>query len=199
MVRFDPCCSLDSRVQPYITVNCTMLYNGSNTKLTLQAYGNATGAGYNSKIILNGGNNSAGSTSFINDNITTCVMNSSGVGIANSSPWAPLNIGDCSAATDGFINFGKNSGGGNRNCKVGYNSGFTFCIGDFGNVNNNSNNWSQQFGISYQAPQASLGIDSTGRVIMPNGYGTSSDERIKTNIKTIENALKKIIITWCRI
>ncbi len=41
--------------QPYITVNCTILYNGSNTKLTLQAYGGATGAGYNSKIILNGG------------------------------------------------------------------------------------------------------------------------------------------------
>ena len=31
-----------------------MLYNGSNTKLTSQAYGGATGAGYNSKMILNG-------------------------------------------------------------------------------------------------------------------------------------------------
>ena len=99
------------------------------------------------------------------------------LGIQNTNPWAPLNIGDCSAATDGFINFGKNSGG-SRNCKVGYNSGFTFCIGDFGAVNSNSNDWAQQFGISYQAPQASLGIDSTGRVIMPNGFGTSSDERI---------------------
>jgi hypothetical protein len=118
---------------------------------------------------------------------------SSYLSIQNANPWAPLNVGDCSAATDGFINFGKNSGG-NRNCKVGYNSCFTFCIGDFGNVNNNSNNWSQQFGISYQAPQASLGIDSTGRVIMPNGYGTSSDERIKTNIKTIENALDKTLL-----
>jgi hypothetical protein len=35
--------------------------------MTLQAYGSATGAGYNSKIILNGGNNSAGDISFIND------------------------------------------------------------------------------------------------------------------------------------
>ncbi len=114
-------------------------------------------------------------------------MNSSGVGIANSSPWAPLNIGDCSAATDGVINFGKNTGAGSyRNCKLGYSTQFTFCIGDFGNVNNNSNNWSQQFGISYQAPQASLGIDSTGRVIMPNGYGTSSDERIKQILKQLK-------------
>ena len=29
---------------------------------------------------------------------------------------------------------------------------------------------------------------------MPNGYGTSSDERIKTNIKTIENALDKTLL-----
>ncbi len=75
-----------------------------------------------------------------------------------------------------------------------YISGFTFCIGDSGSIYNNSNSQSQQFGISYQAPQASLGIDSTGRVIMPNCYGTSSDERINTNIKLIENALDKTLL-----
>ncbi len=32
-----------------------MVYNESDTKLTLQAYEGTTGAGYNSKIILNGG------------------------------------------------------------------------------------------------------------------------------------------------
>ena len=61
-----------------------MLYNGSNTKLTLQAYGGATGAGYNSKTILNGGNNSAGDISFINDNTTSCIMNSSGCNIKST-------------------------------------------------------------------------------------------------------------------
>jgi hypothetical protein len=82
------------------------------------------------------------------------------VGIGNTSPWTTLNLGNCAASIDPFINFGKNNGAGSyRNCKMGYNSGFTFCIGDFGNVNNNSNNWSQQFGIAYNAPQASLGID----------------------------------------
>ncbi len=56
-----------------------MLYNGSNTKMTMQAYGGATGAGYNSKIILNGGSTiGAGDISFINDNVTTCTMNSGG-------------------------------------------------------------------------------------------------------------------------
>jgi hypothetical protein len=59
-----------------------MLYDGSNTKLTLQAYGGANGAGYNSKIILNGGGTiGAGSISFINDNVTTCTMNLSGASI----------------------------------------------------------------------------------------------------------------------
>ena len=53
--------------QPYITVNCTMLKIGSNTKLTLQAYGNATGANYGSKIIVNGGGTGGGNISFIND------------------------------------------------------------------------------------------------------------------------------------
>ncbi len=64
------------------------------------------------------------------------------VGIANTSPWTTLNLGSNGAITDPFINFGKNNGGGLRNCKLGYSTQFTFCIGDFGNVNNNSNNWS---------------------------------------------------------
>ena len=42
-----------------------MVYNGSNTKLAFQAYGGATGAGYNSKIILNGGGAGAGDISFL--------------------------------------------------------------------------------------------------------------------------------------
>jgi Chaperone of endosialidase len=47
--------------------------------------------------------------------------------------------------------------------------------------------------LSYQAPASSLTISSTGQVIMPNGYSTS-DERIKSNIKTIENALEKTLL-----
>jgi hypothetical protein len=31
-------------------------------------------------------------------------------------------------------------------------------------------------------------------IVMQYGYGTSSDERIKTNIKTIENALDKTLL-----
>jgi hypothetical protein len=72
--------------QPYIMVNCTMmLYNGNNTKFTLQAYGGATGAVYNSKIVLNGGGTiGAGDISFINDDITICTMNSSGLTVSDN-------------------------------------------------------------------------------------------------------------------
>jgi hypothetical protein len=73
-------------------MNRTMLYNGSNTKLTLQAYGGTTGASYGSKIIVNGGGTGGGNISFINDNITTCVMNSSGVGINTTPGSYALNV-----------------------------------------------------------------------------------------------------------
>ena len=91
--------------QPYLTVNCTMLYNGSNTKLTLQAYGGATGVGYNSKIILNGGNNSAGNISFINDNTTTCIMNSSGCNLyGNTACSGNLSVPNITLGSAGKIN-----------------------------------------------------------------------------------------------
>ena len=68
-----------SEPQPYITVNCSMLYNLSNTILTLQAYGYATSPG--AKIIVNGGNNGGGSLSFCHDSTTTCTMTTSGAGL----------------------------------------------------------------------------------------------------------------------
>ena len=117
------------------------------------------------------------------------------VGIGNSDPWAPLNVGNVTSVSDGYINFSKNTGTGSfRNCRVGFNSSFGFSIGDNGNVNNNTNTWTVQFAIAYNAPFGSLGVDTTGRVLMEFGYGTSSDERIKTNIKTIENALDKTLL-----
>ncbi len=103
-------------------------------------------------------------------------------------------MGDCSVrGSSGHIVFGKNNGAGNRNFQMGMSSNFFFCIGDCGNLNNNTNTWTTALGISYQAPASSLTISSTGQVIMPNGW-TSSDERIKTNIKTIENALDKTLL-----
>jgi hypothetical protein len=50
-----------------------------------------------------------------------------------------------------------------------------------------------QLAINYSAPQSLL-ISSTGYVTMSFGYGTSSDERLKTDIKTIENGLDKTLL-----
>ena len=67
---------------------------------------------------------------------------------------------------------------------------FYVICGDGGGANNNTT-WIQQVQCSYSAPATSLSIGSTGYVTMPISYGTS-DQRIKTNIKTIENALWKV-------
>jgi hypothetical protein len=101
---------------------------------------------------------------------------------------------DVGGSNPGII-FGKNNaGGGNRNAFIGYNPTFFFCIGDYGNTNAGPNTLTNQLAILYSAPGSSLVITNTGYVQMQYGYGTSSDERMKTNIITIENALDKTLL-----
>ena len=122
-------------------------------------------------------------------------VNNGNVGINNTSPWLELNLGDVSVAgSSGSIAFGKNNGaGGIRQFRQGYSSNFFFCLGDCGNINSSSAPWTLQMAISYQAPASSLTISSSGQLIIPYG-STSSDERIKSNIKTIEHALEKTLL-----
>ena len=116
------------------------------------------------------------------------------VGINNTSPWVDLNLGNVDVVgSSGSLVFGKNNGGGIRNFRMGMSSNFFLCTGDCGNVNNSSNTWTLQSAISYQAPASSFTISSTGTIIMPYSWN-SSDERIKTNVKTIEYALDKILL-----
>jgi hypothetical protein len=116
------------------------------------------------------------------------------VGIQNTNPLTMLHLGNCTVTGSApVLVFGKNTGSGFRNAFIGYNDSFYFCIGDYGNTNT-SNSFTNQFGILYNAPASSFVIQSSGYCIMPYGYGTSSDERIKTNIKTIENALDKTLL-----
>jgi hypothetical protein len=118
----------------------------------------------------------------------------SNLGIQNSSPLSMLHLGNCTVTNSSpVLIFGKNTGSGFRNAFIGYNDSFYFCIGDYGNTNT-SNSFTNQFGILYNAPASSFVIQSSGYCIMQYGYGTSSDERIKTNIKTIENALDKTLL-----
>ena len=59
---------------------------------------------------------------------------------------------------------------------------------------NSSNTLTQQLAINYAAPGLCILVNNLGQVIMQYGYYLSSDERIKTNIKTIENALEKTLL-----
>ena len=76
---------------------------------------------------------------------------------------------------------GKNNISGYRNAYIGYNSSFIFVIWYYGNTTI-SNTLTARFTILYSAPQSSLTISNTCYVLMQCGYGSTSDERIKTNI-----------------
>jgi hypothetical protein len=118
----------------------------------------------------------------------------SNLGFQNSTPLSMLHLGNCTVAGSApVIIFGKNTGGGSRNAFMGYTDTFFFVIGDFCNTNT-SNTLTQQLAINYAAPALSLLINDAGYVRMQYGFGLASDERLKTNIKTIENALDKTLL-----
>ncbi len=77
---------------------------------------------------------------------------------------------------------------------MGYTDSFYFIIGNYGNTNAGANTLTSQLAILYSAPTLPLVVTGTGYVQMQYGYGTGSGERIKTNIKTIENALDKTLL-----
>ena len=107
-----------------------------------------------------------------------------------------LHLGNVDVAGSSPITvFGKKSSdsSGYRNALIGYNDSFYFVIADYGNTSG-ANSITVQLSIYYTAPQSSLNINASGYVQMMYGYGQSSDERLKTNIKTIENALDKTLL-----
>jgi hypothetical protein len=120
------------------------LYNNTGTD-----YYNFWAKALNSNTSL-----SVGTTANITGNLT-CSSNV-GIGtIGNTTPWVPLNIGNSSVSgSDGYIVLSKNSSitSGNRNFRMDYNVDFFFCMGDSGNANNNSNNWTPQIAAYYSAP-----------------------------------------------
>ncbi len=106
-----------------------------------------------------------------------------------------LHLGNCTVTNSApVIVFEKNVNGTSyRNAFIGYTDSFYFSLGDYGNTNS-SNTLTVQLCIISSAPTQSLVINGGGYVTMPYGYGTCSDERIKTNIKTIENSLDKTLL-----
>lgn len=112
----------------------------------------------------------------ISDGGVNCFMN-----IANSSL----------AGNSGNIVIHKmNFVGGSRHFRIGITDGFYFSFGDFG-FNNTAGTWTKQFQMPYGCPENSLLIDSLGRCYSV-AFIPSSDQKIKTDIRTIDNALWKV-------
>ena len=64
---------------------------------------------------------------------TSIYYNTGNVGIGITNPFATLSLGTPASTSDGTLTISKNSGG-NRNFKFGFDGGFNFCMGDFGNA-----------------------------------------------------------------
>ena len=116
-------------------------------------------------------------------------FNFTGVGFANTNPQSYMHLGNCDVAgSSPVLLFGKRLANSEQNLLViTYNDSFSFCVGDAGNVNS-SVVTVQQFQMSYAGSSGSLSIGSSGYVTMPFKYGRSSDERVQTNTRIIENA-----------
>jgi hypothetical protein len=131
------------------------------------------------------------------NNVRMTIDNTGGVGIYNQTPLSYLHLGNCTYPySEAVLMFGKNNSvGGFRNAFMGYSTTFYLTLGDYGNSNNASGNtFVPQFGMNYASPADSLVIWSNGYVAMQFGFGQGSDERFKTNIQTIENALDKTLL-----
>ena len=124
------------------------------------------------------------------------INNSGRIGVANTNPQSMLHLGNCEVINSApVIVFGKNVNNvGFRNAFMGYTDSFFFVIGDYGSTNAGANPLTSQLAIIYNAPASSLVIETSGYVRMAYGFGNGSDERIKSNIKTIENALDKTLL-----
>jgi len=199
----------------YFSPNSTTFIcsGGAATDNGFIVYSSGASGGYNVNLgILNNGNTTIRGT--LNSSNITCpaitltnsstaiYVNGGGnsiftgkIGVSNLFPQSMLHLGSCDVSGSApVIVFGKNTGSGYRNAFMGYTDSFFFVIGDYGNTNAGPNTLTSQLAIIYNAPASSLVIQSSGYVQMAYGFGTGSDERIKTNIKTIENALDKTLL-----
>jgi hypothetical protein len=91
-----------------------------------------------------------------------------------------------------YIGYRNSGSTGFRSFHIAPNSAFFLTIGDAGNVNaNTSTSIVQALEINYAAPGATLTVQSDGKCYSLQFIGTS-DERTKTDIETIHNALWKV-------
>lgn len=148
-----------------------------------------------SKLHLCNNNNADNTTSVSVSDARLTVDTNGSIGVNNLSPCGMLTVGNSSLAnSEGHIVIGrKDGGGGTRQYRLGYTAGWSAVIGDYGN-NNTAATQVEQFRIIYTAPTDTLVCYGDGNVGTKYGYVvTASDERLKTDIFTIENALNKVL------
>jgi hypothetical protein len=143
-------------------------------KITLSDGNTGTGSTDGFSIIKNGDDScriwNYENTSLIlgTNNLDRLTVSSNGnVGIANTIPIATLSIGTglSSVNNDGSISVGKSDGvGNNRKFKFGYDSSYNFILGDWGGGNLDTEPWTKQISIAYNAPNNSLRILGNGNV-----------------------------------
>ena len=116
------------------------------------------------------------------------------LGIQNNAPIAYLSVGNASVSGSiGTISIARNdsTNGNNRQFVIHYNGGFYMALGDYGNLNTVSGPI-DQFLVAYNSPLTSVIVSSTGNMNIIGSLTQNSDETIKTDITTIENALWKV-------
>jgi len=109
------------------------------------------------------------------------ILDNGNVGIGNPSPSTPLWVGRPDVASTGSIVISQNTNGGNRNFKIGYDTSFNFCFGDYGNANG-TNTFVSQFSIAYAAPANSLIIAANGNVGIGQNLAVGSALSVNGNI-----------------
>jgi len=120
-------------------------------------------------------------------------------GVANTSPINSasgdfnLCVGNSSmTSNNGTIIIGKKiTGTSTRHFRIGLNPLFDWCIGDYGN-NNTAGSWIYQLGIAYAAPLSTIYGNTIGQVYVIYNPIATSDIKVKTDIRTIDNALWKV-------
>ena len=128
---------------------------------------------------------------YINSNApehSLIINNNGNIGIANSSPFGNLHIGNPNINnSDGTLIISKNNNTNNRNFKFGYDSDFNFILGDFGTSDAITRTWKKQFYIHSDAPDNSLIINNNGNV----GIGTASvvNQKLYVNGNTTINGV----------
>ena len=122
------------------------------------------------------------------------------LGVGNTAPvnigggYVNVHVGRCGggAYSRGYLTLAQDFNNGSvRQLRMGYNDFLEYVIGDWGGTNAN-NAWTGQIRLSYASLFDALVIPSSGLCVMRYGY-TSSDQRIKRNIKTIQNSLYKVL------